>query len=143
MDPERKRQIRLVVALSAAVLLAVALIYTSFSASSEAREPAEVLAAGPSEQTYQVAGKVVSESEDMPRGREFRVADEDGGGEEMLVSYPSGVIPDPFRVGREVVLTGQLTESDVFVVERDGLITKCPSKFSDEVEDSTNVEFVD
>ena len=46
MDPDRKRQIRLVVALSAAVLLAVALIYTSFSAATEAREPSEVLAAG-------------------------------------------------------------------------------------------------
>src|SRR5215207_163717 len=34
MDPRRKRRIRLVVALSAAVLLAGALVYTSFSASS-------------------------------------------------------------------------------------------------------------
>ncbi len=42
MDPARKRQIRLVVALSAAVLLAVALIYTSFSAANEALEPSEV-----------------------------------------------------------------------------------------------------
>ena len=33
MDPARKRKIRLIVALSAAVLLAVALVYTSFSAS--------------------------------------------------------------------------------------------------------------
>ena len=39
MDPNVKRKIRLVVALSAAVLLAVALIYTSFSASSQAKEP--------------------------------------------------------------------------------------------------------
>ena len=36
MDPAKKRRIRLVVALSAAVLLAGALIYTSFSASTEA-----------------------------------------------------------------------------------------------------------
>ena len=36
MDPDRKRQIRLVVALGAAVLLATALVYTSFSASVEA-----------------------------------------------------------------------------------------------------------
>ena len=39
MDPDRKRKIRLVVALGAAVLLAAALVYTSFSASSEARSP--------------------------------------------------------------------------------------------------------
>jgi len=36
MDPGAKRRIRLVVALGAAVLLAVALVYTSFGASSEA-----------------------------------------------------------------------------------------------------------
>ena len=48
MDPARKRRIRLVVvALTAAVLLAGALVYTSFSASSEARTPSQ-LAARPS-----------------------------------------------------------------------------------------------
>jgi cytochrome c-type biogenesis protein CcmE len=47
VDPQRKRKIRLVVALSAAVLLAVALVYTSFSASSEARQPSELVNAAP------------------------------------------------------------------------------------------------
>ena len=58
MDPDRKRQIRLVVALSVAVILAVALIYTSFNAGTEAREPSDVLAAGPSDETYQLTGEV-------------------------------------------------------------------------------------
>ena len=44
MDPSRKRKIRLVVALTAAVLLASALIYTSFSASSEAKSPSQLMA---------------------------------------------------------------------------------------------------
>ena len=44
MDPSRKRRIRFVVALSAAVVLASALIYTSFSASSEARTPSQLAA---------------------------------------------------------------------------------------------------
>ena len=38
MDPERKRKIRLVIALGLAVLLATALIYTSFSASTDAEK---------------------------------------------------------------------------------------------------------
>jgi len=42
VDPSRKRRIRFVVALSAAVLLAGALAYTSFSASSEARTPSQL-----------------------------------------------------------------------------------------------------
>lgn len=143
MDHDRKRQIRLVVALSIAVLLAVALVYTSFTAASESRQPSEVLAAGPSEKSYQVTGTVVAENDAMPRGRDFQVVDEDGVGEKMRVSYPAGAVPDPFRVGRDVVITGKLNAEKVFVVEYDGLITKCPSKFSDEVEDPTNVEFVD
>ena len=44
MNPARKRKIRLVVALSAALLLAGALVYTSFSASDESVDPC-VLAA--------------------------------------------------------------------------------------------------
>ena len=44
MDPGRKRRLRLIVALSAVVLLAAALVYTSFSASSETRTPSELLA---------------------------------------------------------------------------------------------------
>ena len=42
MDPARKRKIRLAVALGAAVCLAAALLYTSFSASSEAAKPSEL-----------------------------------------------------------------------------------------------------
>ena len=42
MDPARKRKIRLVVALGVAVCLASALLYTSFSASTEASKPSEL-----------------------------------------------------------------------------------------------------
>ena len=41
----------------------------------------------------------------------------------------SGVVPDPFRGGREIVLTGEL-ERGTFVGEPDTLVTKCPSKFT-------------
>ncbi len=130
MDPDRKRKIRLVVALSAAVLLAVALIYTSFSASTEAREPSDVLAAGPSEESYQLTGEVVSYEHDGS-DLEFEIADREGGDESLPVRY-SGIVPDPFRDGREVIVTGRLSEEGVFVAEKDSLITKCPSKFSEE-----------
>ena len=141
MDHDRKRQIRLFVALSAAVLLAVALIYTSFSASTEAKEPSDVLASGPSAESYQLTGEVVSSERDSD-GLEFEIQDTDGEGETLPVKY-EGIVPDPFRDGREVIVTGALDESGTFVAEKDSLITKCPSKFSDEVEDTTNVQFVD
>src|SRR5215203_1260127 len=128
VDPQRKRKIRLVVALSTAVLLAVALIYTSFSASTEAKEPSQILTAAPGT-SYEMTGRVVKGSVRREDGGiAFRAVDRDGGGESLPVTY-SGTVPDPFRGGREIVLTG-MVESGVFVGEPETLITKCPSKFT-------------
>jgi cytochrome c-type biogenesis protein CcmE len=128
VDPQRKRKIRLVVALSTAVLLAVALIYTSFSASTEAKEPSELLGAAPGT-SYEMTGKVVEGSiEREGNGISFRVVDRDGTGQALPVTY-TGAVPDPFRGGREIVLDGAI-ENSVFVGEPETLITKCPSKFT-------------
>ncbi len=130
MDPNRKRKIRLVAALSVAVLLAVALVYTSFSASTEAKEPSQLLAAAPGT-SYDMTGRVVKGSiEREGGGIAFRVVDRDGGGRSLPVTY-TGTVPDPFRGGREIVLTGSL-EGGTFVGEPETLITKCPSKFTTE-----------
>jgi cytochrome c-type biogenesis protein CcmE len=48
-------------------------------------------------------------------------------------------VPDPFREGREVIITGALDEHGVLVAQKDSLITKCPSKFSEEYGDDPNV----
>lgn len=129
MDPQRKRKIRLVAALSVAVLLAVALIYTSFSASTEAKEPSQLISATPGT-TYEMTGKVVQGSIKRDgNGIAFRVVDRDGGGQSLPVTY-KGTVPDPFRGGREIVLTGALASSGTFVGEPETLITKCPSKFT-------------
>ena len=128
MDPQRKRKIRLVVALSTAVLLAVALIYTSFSAATEAKTPSELLSAAPGTHA-EMTGKVVKGSVQRDgNGIAFRVVDRDGTGEALPVTY-TGTVPDPFRGGREIVLTGTV-ENSGFVGEPETLITKCPSKFT-------------
>lgn len=129
MDPQRKRKIRLVVALSTAVLLAVALIYTSFSASTEAKEPSQLLGATPGT-SYEMTGRVVKGSVRRDGdGITFRVVDRDGGGKSLPVTY-DGTVPDPFRGGREIILTGSVASGGTFVGEPDTLITKCPSKFT-------------
>ncbi len=129
MDPARKRTIRLVVALSAAVLLAVALVYTSFSASSEARDPSELLSSAKPGQTYDLTGRVVPKSVTHEGAAlRFRVADREGG-TSIPVVY-RGTVPDPFRGGREIVLTGKM-ENSRFIGQRDTLVTKCPSKFTE------------
>jgi cytochrome c-type biogenesis protein CcmE len=133
VDPDRKRKIRLAVALGAAVLLAAGLVYTSFSASTEAKQPSELLAAGPGD-SYDVTGRVVEDSVDHRGAKlEFELADRDDASASVPVLY-SGAVPDPFREGREVIVTGRLEEGTL-MAERDSLITKCPSKFSEEAEE--------
>jgi cytochrome c-type biogenesis protein CcmE len=131
MDPERKRKIRLVVALGAAVLLAAALVWTSFSAGSEVKKPSELLAGGAGGASYDLTGRVVEDSVEH-RGSLwlFEVADRDDPSAKLPVRY-SGQVPDPFREGREVIVTGTVSDG-TFVAEKDSLVTKCPSKFSDE-----------
>ena len=130
VDPHRKRTIRLVIALGVAVLLGGALIYTSFNAATEAREPSQLIASSKPGKSYELTGKVVKDS--VRRGDEvlrFKVRDR-GGTASVPVRY-TGAVPDPFREGREVIVTGTMRDG-VFVGERDSLVTKCPSKFSKE-----------
>ena len=129
MDPARKRTVRLVVALGAAVLLAGALVYTSFSASSEARTPSQLATGAQPGKSYQLTGKVVAGYERQGTVTHFRVRDRTGS-----VSVPvryEGVLPDPFRAGREVIVDVR-KQGGVFVGEKDSLVTKCPSKFTAE-----------
>jgi cytochrome c-type biogenesis protein CcmE len=127
MDPSRKRRIRFVVALSVAVLLAGALAYTSFSASSEAKTPGQLLSAARSDRTYQLTGKVVPGYSQRGETTYFRVRDRTGT-QSVPVRY-RGTLPDPFRAGREVVVDVRKA-GGVWVGQKDSLVTKCPSKFS-------------
>jgi cytochrome c-type biogenesis protein CcmE len=133
MDPDRKRKIRLVVALGAAVLLAAGLVYTSFSASSEAKEPSEL--AGVEGGDYDLTGKVAEGSVEHQGSRlVFEVTDREDPSASIPVTY-AGTVPDPFREGREVIVSGTVDDG-TFVAEKDSLITKCPSKFADEAEEN-------
>lgn len=128
MDPGRKRRIRLVVLLSAAVLLAGALSYTTFAGASPARTPSQLLTGARPGQTYQLTGTVMPgslrhESDSLS----FRVRDR-GSRASVLVRY-SGAVPEPFREGREIIVTVR-PEAQTFVGEPGSLITKCPSKFT-------------
>lgn len=128
MDPSRKRRLRLVVALTAAMLLAGALIYTSFSAATDAKQPSQLLRSASPGQSYQLTGKVVPGS--IVRNGDsmrFAVRDRNGTGAALPVTY-TGEVPDPFRAGREIIVKGTV-RGGTFVGERDSLVTKCPSKF--------------
>ena len=116
MDPSRKRKTRLVVALTCALLLAAALVYTSFSAASEARQPSQLAGAEPGE-TYQLTGRV-ARAPGSTRARSTRSGSRTakGGGAGVPVRYV-GQVPDPFREGREIIID----------VRRQGAVVRGPA----------------
>lgn len=135
MDPARKRKTRLIVTLGVALLLSTALIYTSFSASTVAKTPSQLLASSSPGESYQLTGKVVKGSvvktEDLLVFRiKDRTAREDA--KSILVKY-TGTVPDPFREGREVIITGKMVDGEL-IAKPNSLITKCPSKFTNSEE---------
>jgi cytochrome c-type biogenesis protein CcmE len=120
------RRTRLVAALSAAVLLAGALAWTSFTASSQAVTPsglARVHGTG----SYELTGTVIPGYRRAGRTLIFSVRDRTGT-RAVQVRY-TGAVPDPFRAGREVIVTVRRVHG-AWVGQRDSLITKCPSKFT-------------
>jgi len=127
MSPARKRTVRLVVALGAAVVLASALIYTSFSAASPALSPSQLVREAQPGRSYQLTGTVVPRSVHR-EGAVLDFAIEDrAGGTTIPLAY-TGTVPDPFREGREVIVTVQ-KQGARYIGERNSLITKCPSKY--------------
>lgn len=127
MDPSRKRAIRLSVALTAAVLLATALIYTSFSAGEKDVTASELLRTAKPGQSYILAGTVLNGSvRHYGPVLDFRIRDP-----KADISVPvhyTGEVPDPFQAGRGVLVT--VTEhGSEFVGQQNSLTTKCPSKY--------------
>ena len=59
------------------------------------------------------------------------------GDSEVLARY-TGVVPDTFKDGAEVVLKGRLSSAG-FAVEPNGVMAKCPSKYEAGAQASTNV----
>ncbi len=127
MDPSRKRLIRLTVALTAALLLASALVYTSFAAGRDELTASQLLRQGQPGHAYILAGTVVAGSVQW-QGHvlNFRVRDP-----KLHVSVPvryTGIVPDAFRAGRAVLVTVS-EQGSRYVGQQDSLTTKCPSKY--------------
>ena len=127
MNPSRKRRIRLVVALSVALLAASALIYTSFSAGSDERTAGQLLDAAVAGRTYTLAGTVKAGSVRRGQGVLWFSVRDPHRPVAVRVRY-TGIVPDPFREGRGVMVKVR-RQGGLFVGEKDTMVTKCPSKF--------------
>jgi cytochrome c-type biogenesis protein CcmE len=130
VDPARKRAIRLTVALSCAVLLAAALIYTSFSAGRDEVTASQLIDRAKPGTTYILAGTVVDGSVRRSGGSlDFRIRDPKSD-VTALVRY-TGEVPDPFAPGRAVLVDVQENGSPTapYTGVANSLTTKCPSKY--------------
>lgn len=127
MDPNRKRAIRLTVALSAALLLAGALIYVSFSAGRDELTASQLIQKAKPGGQYILAGTVENGSIRHAGGTTYFSVLNPKRTVSVPVSY-TGVVPDPFAQGRAVMVN--VTDNDGrFVGQQNSLTTKCPSKY--------------
>ncbi len=127
MDPSRKRAIRLTVALTAALLLATALVYTSFASGREELTASQLLTKAQPGKSYVLAGTVLTGSVRHDGAvLMFRVRDP-----KLHLSVPvryTGEVPDPFAAGRGVLVTVSRQGTE-FIGQQNSLTTKCPSKY--------------
>jgi cytochrome c-type biogenesis protein CcmE len=125
----RRSPARLVIALSVAAALAVFVLYTSIAGAGTPQIQPKDLAQHTG--VVLLVGKVVSTGGDSHSlgGMRFVLRDvkTDSGARARVVYH--GTVPDPYRVGREVVVTGTLRHG-VFVAQDGSLTTKCPSKYA-------------
>ena len=129
MDPRRKRVIRLVVASTAALILAFALVYVSFTAGDQEVTASQLLHQGRPGQTYILAGTVLAGSvRHQGQTLLFRIRDP-----KQHLSVPvsyTGIVPDPFAAGRAVMVTVRdQSAGATYVGQGNSLTTKCPSKY--------------
>jgi cytochrome c-type biogenesis protein CcmE len=127
MDPSRKRAIRLVVALTAALLLASALVYTSFAAGRDEVTASQLLAKAQPGKSYILAGTVLKGSVHR-QGTTLLFSVRDPKRKLAVPVRYSGIVPDPFAEGRGVLVTVR-EQGSHWIGEQNSLTTKCPSKY--------------
>ncbi|MGO9904344.1 MAG: cytochrome c maturation protein CcmE [Solirubrobacteraceae bacterium] len=127
VDPSRKRAIRLTVALTAAVLLAAALVYVSFTAGNKEFTASQLLTLGKPGQTYELAGTVLDGSVKR-EGATLLFSIRDPKKDVAVPVRYTGVVPDPFAPGRAVMVAVR-EDGTQYVGQQNSLTTKCPSKY--------------
>jgi cytochrome c-type biogenesis protein CcmE len=118
-----------VIALSVAGVLAVFLLYTSLAGGGTPSVSPSELASKTGE--VSLAGRVVGAPNGDPHGAGMRFVLEDieGTRKQRVTVLYKGSVPDLFRPGRDVVVTGTQQRSGLFVTTPGSMITKCPSKY--------------
>jgi len=115
-----------VIALSVAAILAVFLLYTSVAGGTPSLKPSELQGRTG---IVTLAGLVIAPVRGDAHGSGLRFELRDIGGSGSVPVRYRGSVPDLFRAGRHITLTGEL-RNGVFVGKPGTLVTKCPSKYT-------------
>ena len=120
---------RLVIALAVAGALAIFLVYTSIAGGGNpSLSPSQLTGhAGRVQLAGMVVGPVTGDAH--AGGLRFQLRDISGHSTAKVPVRYMGSVPDLFRVGRHIVVDGQLRRG-TFVAVPGSLITKCPSKYA-------------
>ena len=137
-----RSRLRFIIAIGLAVVLGAWLAWTSLGGSLETYAGPGEIEAAHSDTTYRLNGRVAAGAPadaaaeaQSAAGLRFTVVDKQNEHQRVRVLY-RGTVPDQFKVGREVVVTGSVEEG-TFVAKNDSLITLCPSKFTDRPDDTS------
>ena len=122
----RTNPARLVVALAIAGVLAIFLVYTALSGTTPALQPSNLQSRT---DTVSLTGKVIGPvkgDSHQSTGLQFKLHNINGASPTIPIVY-HGSVPDLFKVGRDVNLTGKLVGGSFMAT---ALTTKCPSKYT-------------
>jgi cytochrome c-type biogenesis protein CcmE len=125
-----KKAIRVVISAAVVVGALSMLLYTTVSEGAQYYKHVDEVTANPQAwygKNLQLHGYVVDNSILIrPNTLDYRFEIQNKG--HVIKASYTGVVPDTFKDGSEVVLKGRLS-SDGFAVEHDGVMAKCPSKY--------------
>jgi cytochrome c-type biogenesis protein CcmE len=118
-----------VIALSVAAALAVFILYTAVVGGATTQlSPSQLQGhTGHVSLVGMVVGPVTGDAH--AAGLHFRVRDVSGSAKTLVPIVYRGSVPDLFKTGRHIVLTGKLHDG-TFVGDNGSLVTKCPSKYA-------------
>ena len=86
----------------------------------------------------QVHGVVVDDSIQQARGTlmyRFKIQSKPDRPPATIMASYEGLVPDTFKSGAEVVVTGTLTADNQVAIVPDGIMAKCPSKYNADEQD--------
>lgn len=129
----RPKSIKIAATAAVFVLALSGLMYTTLSEGTEYYKHVDEVMAEPAAwqgKQLNLHGFVVEQSIlRKPDTLEYRFRVHQNG--KVVPVHYTGVVPDTFKDGSEVVLKGKLSENG-FMVDPDGVVAKCPSKYEEQ-----------